>query len=55
MDQNGSAKRLTGVTPEANLLCAGDEEQKGIHLTLKPMANVAKNPKQGHQWPHKKD
>ena len=27
---------------------------EGIHI-LKPRATVTRSPKQGHQWPHKKD
>ena len=55
-----AAKRLAGVTPEVNLK---------DHVTCMPLASVSKaaqsgfetqrrhhqSPKQGYQWPHRKD
>ena len=54
-----AVKRLRGFAPEVNLrnpLRAGEKAQKwNIHPTLKPSIDVTGSPKQGYQWPHKKD
>ena len=54
-----AAKRSAGVAPEVNLrnpLHIGEEVRKqGIHLALKPRADITRNPKQGCKWLHKKD
>ena len=34
---------------------AGEKARKGSTLALKPRADVPSSPKQGYQWPHKKD
>ena len=55
-----AAKRSAGVTPEVNLRedvthvppsCVN----KAAHSTLKPRGDITRSPKQGYQWPHKKD
>ena len=52
-------KRSAGVAPEVilkNPLCAGKEVCKWEStLALKPRVDVTRSPKQGCQWPHKKD
>ena len=60
--QSGSAamlaiKRLTGVTPEVNLRNSTQARKHASKstLALKPRADVTRSPKQGYQWPHKKD
>ena len=48
------AKRSAGVAPEVSLrnpLHTGE----GSTLALKHRADVTRSPKQGYQWPHKKD
>ena len=40
-----------GVTPKVNLRNASE----GSTLALKPRGDVIRSPKQGYQWPHKKD
>ena len=49
---------LSGVAPEVHLRnstqarkCASEIST----LVLKPMADITRSPKQGYQWPHKKD
>ena len=48
-----------GVAPEVNLrnpLSTGEGIQaRESTLALKPRADVTRSPKQGYQWPHKKD
>ena len=52
-------KRSAGVAPEVNLrnpLHAGQEAHTWGHLdiyALKPRADIARNSKQGYQWPQK--
>ena len=63
MDQKDSAVMLTsiqsaGVTPEVNLRIKHADEKahkKGSTQALKPRADIIRSPKQGYQWPHKKD
>ena len=63
VDQKGSAAMLTtiqsaGVAPEVNLrnpLCAGDKACKRFTLALKPRGDITRSPKQGYQWPNKKE
>ena len=61
MDQKGfaAAKRSGGDPLEVNLrnpLHASEKAHKqGIHPGLKLRADVIRSPKQGYQWPHKKD
>ena len=55
MDQKGSAAMLisiqsAGVTPEVNLRIT----QARKH-TRDPLGFEIRSPKQGYQWPHKKD
>ena len=62
MGHKGWAAMLTlqsaGVTPEVNLgnpLHTGEKAQKWrIHSGFETQGDVTRNPKQGHQWPHKK-
>ena len=56
-----ATKRLAGVAPEVNLReCISHmplamlSANKAVH-SLKPRGDVTKSPKQGYQWPHKKD
>ena len=47
-----------GVAPEVNLRTSGQARKRASEkstLTLKPRADVTRSPKQGYQWPHKKD
>ena len=48
-----TVKKSAGVAPEVNLnlLLAGEKST----LTLKPRADVTRNPKKGYQWSHKKN
>ena len=51
-----ATKRLAGVTPEVNLgelLC--QMQIRLSTLALKSRGDVTRSPKQGYQWPHKKD
>ena len=49
-------KRLAGVTPEVNLrehvTCM---PPLSSNKALKPRGDITRSPKQGYQWPHKKD
>ena len=55
-----ATKRSAGVAPEVNL---GEHVTHNLHqvqirlltLVLKPRGDVTRSPKQGYQWPHKKD
>ena len=48
--------QLTGITLEVNLrITQVRKDTKGSTLALKPRADITRNPKQGYQWPHKKD
>ena len=44
-----------GVAPEVNLRITPEKARKGSTLALKSRADVTRSPKQGYQWPHKKD
>ena len=55
-----AAKRSVGVTPEMNLrehvTCMPSPMLIRLPtLALKPRGDVTRSPKQGYQWPHKKD
>ena len=55
-----AAKRLAGVAPEVNLgkhvtRMPLSSANKAVHPGLKPRGDTARSPKQGFQWPHKKD
>ena len=53
-----AAKRLAGVAPEVNLrecICLHQARIRLPTLALKPRGNVTRSPKQGYQWPHKKE
>ena len=41
-----------GVRPEVNLR---QKSMQGSTLVLKPRVHITRSPKQGYQWPHKKD
>ena len=52
-----TAKRSAGIAPEVNIrehitYTTQPSVNKGA---LKPRGNVTRSPKQGYQWPHKKD
>ena len=60
--QSGSAamltvKRSAGLAPEVNLRNSMQARKHASEFTLalKPRADVTRSPKQGYQWPHKKD
>ena len=61
VDENGSAAKESAVChtrgeSEYSVVCRQYNMQvRGSTLALKPRADVTKSPKQGHQWPHKKD
>ena len=47
-----------GVSPEVNLRNSTQTRKRTSEkftLALKPRADVTRSPKQGYQWPHKKD
>ena len=54
-------KRSAGVTPEVNLrecethMPPPSANKAEPTLALKPTEDVTRSPKQGYQWPHKKD
>ena len=50
-------KRSAGVAPEVNLRNTMQEKEHASESTLawKPRADITKSPKQGYQWPNKKD
>ena len=54
-------KRSAGVAPEVNLrehvthMPPPSANKAEPTLALKPRGDVTKSPKQGYQWPHKKD
>ena len=56
-----AAKRSAGVAPEVNLrervTCTPlpNANKTEPTLALKPKGDVTRSPKQGYQWPHKKD
>ena len=52
-----AVKRLAGVAPEVNLRNSVQARKHASEstLALKPRADVTRSPKQGYQWPHKKD
>ena len=52
-----AVKRSAGVAPEVNLTSSvqGESVQARSTLALKHGADVTRSPKQGYQWPHKKD
>ena len=47
-----TVKRLAGAAPEVNLRNPLHANER-FTLALKSMAEVAKSPKHGYQWPHK--
>ena len=52
-----AVKRSAGVAPEVNLRNSAQARKHASEstLALKPRADVTISPKQGYQWPHKKD
>ena len=52
-----AGKRSAGVAPEVNLRNSAQARKHASESTLdlKPRADVTRSPKQGYQWPHKKD
>ena len=52
-----AVKRLAGVALEVNLRNSAQARKHASEstLALKPRADVTRSPKQGYQWPHKKD
>ena len=52
-----AVKRSAGVAPEVNLRNSAQARKHASEstLALKPRADVTRSPKQGYQWPHKKD
>ena len=52
-----AVKRLAGVAPEVNLRNSAQARKHASEstLALKPKADITRSPKQGYQWPHKKD
>ena len=50
-------KRSAGVAPEVNLrnIAQARKHASESTLALKPRADITRSPKQGYQWPHKKD
>ena len=55
-----ASKRVAGVTPEVNFrecltFMPLASTNKAAHSALKPRGDVTRSPKQGYQWPHKKD
>ena len=54
-----ATKRSAGVAPEVNLreciTCTPPPSANKAALALKPRGEVTRSPKQGYQWPHKKD
>ena len=56
-----ASKRSAGVAPEVNLrecishICLHQVQIRLPTLVLKPRGDVSRSPKQGYQWPHKKD
>ena len=61
VDRKGSAAMLTPFT--VSRCCTSGESEddtgkkacKGIPLALKPRYDITRSPKQGYQWPQKKD
>ena len=52
-----AVKRSAGVAPEVNLRNSAQARKNASEstLALKPRADVTRSPKQGYQWPNKKD
>ena len=56
-----AAKKTAGVAPEVNLReCTSHTPLPSVNkaeptVALKPRGDVTRSPKQGYQWPHKKD
>ena len=55
-----ATKMSEGVAPEMNLRehvthMPPPSVNKATRLALKPIGDVSRSPKQGYQWPHKKD
>ena len=50
-------RRSAGVAPEVNLRNSTQARKYASEstLALKPRADITRSPKQGYQWPHKKD
>ena len=54
VDQNGSvAKRSVGVAPEVNQESVAPRQRST--QAKEPRVDLTRSPKQGYQWPHKKD
>ena len=54
-----AVKRSKDVAPEVNLrnhcIHVTKHANEGSILALKPRVDITRNPKQGYQWPYKKD
>ena len=56
-----ASKRLVGAIPKVNLgvhvthICLHQPQIRFPPLALKRWGDVTRSPKQGYQWPHKKD
>ena len=48
--------QAAGIAPEVIIRITSEKaHKKGSTLALKPRTELTRSPKQGYQWPHKKD